>query len=62
LRDLGLKKVKVMSNNPDKLQAMRNGGLEIIERVALEFAPSENTFNYLHTKKTQMGHLLELTK
>jgi 3,4-dihydroxy 2-butanone 4-phosphate synthase / GTP cyclohydrolase II len=61
LLDLGLKKVKVMSNNPEKIQAMRNGGLEIVERVALEFAPSENTFNYLHTKKTQMGHLLHLT-
>ena len=61
LRDTGLKKVKVMSNNPDKIQAMRNGGLEIVERIALEFAPSQNTFNYLHTKKTQMGHLLHLT-
>ncbi len=61
LRDLGLKKVKVMSNNPDKIQAMRDGGLDVVERVALEFAPSENTFNYLHTKKTQMGHILQLT-
>jgi GTP cyclohydrolase II len=61
LRDLGLKKVKVMSNNPEKLEAMRVGGLEIVERIALEFAPSENTFNYLHTKKTRMGHLLQLT-
>jgi 3,4-dihydroxy 2-butanone 4-phosphate synthase / GTP cyclohydrolase II len=61
LRDLGLKKVKVMSNNPDKIQAIRHGGLEVVERIALEFAPSQNTFNYLHTKKTQMGHLLQLT-
>jgi 3,4-dihydroxy 2-butanone 4-phosphate synthase/GTP cyclohydrolase II len=61
LRDLGLKKVKAMSNNPEKIHAMRAGGLEIVERIALEFAPSENTFDYLHTKKTQMGHLLQLT-
>jgi 3,4-dihydroxy 2-butanone 4-phosphate synthase/GTP cyclohydrolase II len=60
LKDLGLKKVKVMSNNPEKLQAMRDGGLEITERVALEFAPSTNTYNYLHTKKLRMGHLLQM--
>lgn len=60
LRDLGLKKVKVMSNNPEKLQAMRDGGLEVVKRVALEFAPSINTYNYLHTKKLRMGHLLQL--
>ena len=60
LRELGLKKVKVMTNNPEKLEAMRGGGLEIVERVPLEFAPSENTRKYLTTKKLQMGHLLHL--
>ena len=35
LRDLGLKKVKVLSNNPEKIQAMRDGGLEIVERVPI---------------------------
>ena len=60
LRDLGLKKVKVLSNNPEKIQAMREGGLEIIERVAIEFKPSKNTLKYLTTKKLQMGHLLHL--
>ncbi len=60
LKDLGLKKVKFMSNNPEKIQAMRDGGLEIVERIALEFAPSVNTYNYLHTKKLRMGHLLQM--
>ena len=60
LRGLGLKKVRVMTNNPEKIEAMRDGGLEIIERVPLEFAPSENTRKYLTTKKLQMGHLLHL--
>lgn len=60
LRDLGLQKVRVMSNNPEKLQAMREGGLTVVERVPLEFRPSKNTIKYLSTKKFQMGHLLHL--
>lgn len=60
LKDLGLKKVRVMSNNPEKIQALRDGGLDVVERVALEFAPSVNTYNYLHTKKLRMGHLLQM--
>lgn len=60
LRDLGLGKVRVMSNNPEKLKAMRDGGLTIVERVPLEFRPSKNTIKYLTTKKFQMGHLLQL--
>ncbi len=49
-----------MSNNPEKLQAMREGGLTVVERVPLEFRPSKNTIKYLSTKKFQMGHLLHL--
>ena len=60
LRDLGLKKVKVLSNNPEKIQAMRDGGLEVTERIPIEFKPSKNTLKYLTTKKLQMGHLLHL--
>jgi len=60
LRSLGLKKVKVLSNNPEKIQAMRDGGLEVTERVPIEFEPSKNTLKYLTTKKLQMGHLLHL--
>jgi 3,4-dihydroxy 2-butanone 4-phosphate synthase/GTP cyclohydrolase II len=60
LRDLGVKKVKVLSNNPEKIQAMRDGGLEVTERIPIEFEPSKNTLKYLTTKKLQMGHLLHL--
>ena len=60
LRDMGLKKVKFLSNNPDKIQAIRDGGLEIVERIPIEFKPSKNTLKYLTTKKLQMGHLLHL--
>lgn len=60
LRDLGLRRVRALSNNPEKLQAMRDGGLEVEERVPIEFRPSKNTLRYLKTKKLQMGHILQL--
>lgn len=60
LRDLGLKKIKVMSNNPEKLKALKDAGLEIAERIPLEFKPSKDTQNYLSVKKTRMGHLLQM--
>ena len=60
IRDFGVKRVRVMSNNPEKIDAMRFGGLEVVERVPIEFQPSENTVKYLATKKFQMGHLLRL--
>ena len=60
LKDFGIRKVKAMSNNPEKLQAMRDGGLEIVERVPIEFKPSKDTQKYLSVKKFQMGHILNL--
>ena len=58
LFDLGLCKVRVISNNPGKLRALDEAGLEIIERVAIEILPHERSAKYLHTKKEKMGHLL----
>jgi GTP cyclohydrolase II len=60
LRDLGITRVKALTNNPDKIRAMRDGGLDVVERVAIEFEPSSNTHKYLSVKKFQMGHLLSL--
>lgn len=60
LRDLGLKRVKAMTNNPEKIQALRQGGIEVAERVATEIEPSKDTQKYLSVKKFQMGHLLSL--
>lgn len=60
LRSIGFRKVRVLSNNPEKIEAMRKGGLEVVERVPIEFTPSKNTIGYLTTKKLQMGHLLHL--
>src|SRR5258706_4825594 len=60
LFDLGLCKVKVISNNPGKLQALEEAGLEIAERVSIEVRSSEPAAKYLQTKKEKMGHLLDL--
>ncbi len=58
LFDLGLCKVRVMSNNPAKLKALEEAGLVIVERIPLEVPSSEPAAHYLRTKKEKMGHLL----
>jgi 3,4-dihydroxy 2-butanone 4-phosphate synthase/GTP cyclohydrolase II len=60
LFDLGLCKVKVISNNPGKLEALEKAGMEIVERVSIEVESAESAERYLRTKKEKMGHLLEL--
>jgi 3,4-dihydroxy 2-butanone 4-phosphate synthase/GTP cyclohydrolase II len=59
VKQLGLKKVRLMSNNPDKIAALKRAGIEIVERVSIEVEPDESSLNYLRTKKEKMGHLLE---
>lgn len=60
LFDLGLCKVKVISNNPGKLRALEEAGLEIVERISIEVESSEPAAKYLRTKKEKLGHLLKL--
>ena len=60
LRDLGCSRIRVLTNNPGKFSALRGYGLEIVERVPLEVAPTETSRKYLKTKKEKMGHLLSL--
>jgi 3,4-dihydroxy 2-butanone 4-phosphate synthase/GTP cyclohydrolase II len=60
LRDLGLRQVRVLSNNPQKIRALKASGLDVVARVALELPPTDAAANYLRTKKEQMGHLLEM--
>jgi 3,4-dihydroxy 2-butanone 4-phosphate synthase/GTP cyclohydrolase II len=59
LFDLGLCKVKVVSNNPGKLKALEEAGLEIAERVSIEVKTTEPAAKYMRTKKEKLGHLLE---
>ena len=57
--DLGLRSVRVMSNNPAKIRALEDAGLKVIARVPLEIPATAATLHYLRTKKEKMGHLLE---
>ena len=58
LFDLGLCKVRVISNNPDKLKALQDAGLQIVERIPIEVPAEEPAAHYLKTKKEKMGHLI----
>ncbi len=58
LFDLGLCKVKVISNNPGKLRALEEAGLEIAERISIEVTPTEPAAKYMRTKREKLGHLL----
>jgi 3,4-dihydroxy 2-butanone 4-phosphate synthase / GTP cyclohydrolase II len=58
LFDLGLCKVRVMSNNPEKLRALEEAGLRVVERIPIEVETDEPAAHYLRTKKEKLGHLL----
>jgi len=59
LRDLGLRKLRIMTNNPRKIYGLEGFGLTIAERVPLEVPPIEANRDYLRTKKDKLGHMLE---
>lgn len=61
LRIIGVKKMRLMTNNPVKRAGLDGYGLEIIENVPLEVQPNEYNSFYMHTKKTRMGHNLHLS-
>lgn len=58
LADLGLKKIKLLTNNPKKLVALAGYGMEIVERVPIEVKPNKTNLKYLKTKRDKLGHLL----
>ncbi|HEX9930296.1 MAG TPA: GTP cyclohydrolase II [Pyrinomonadaceae bacterium] len=60
LFDMGLCKVRVMSNNPDKISALEDAGLSVVERVPLEVETKEPAAHYLRVKKEKLGHLIDL--
>jgi len=60
LKNLGVKKIKLLTNNPRKIKGLEGHGLEIVERVPLIIEPNENNINYLRTKETKLGHLLHI--
>jgi GTP cyclohydrolase II len=60
LRDLGIKQVRLLSNNPRKASALTENGVEVVARLSSEAAPNPHSLAYLRTKKEKMGHALSL--
>jgi 3,4-dihydroxy 2-butanone 4-phosphate synthase/GTP cyclohydrolase II len=60
LFDLGVRKVRLMTNNPDKVRQLEDYGLTVIERVPIEIAPGKSNRDYLRTKRAKFGHMLSL--
>ncbi len=60
LRELGITKMRLMTNNPEKRTGLEDYGLEITEIVPLEIAPNRYDIEYMRTKKQKMGHVLKL--
>jgi 3,4-dihydroxy 2-butanone 4-phosphate synthase/GTP cyclohydrolase II len=60
LVDLGVRRMRLMTNNPSKYVGLNGFGLEIVERLPLEVPPTETTRAYLRTKREKLGHLLKL--
>jgi 3,4-dihydroxy 2-butanone 4-phosphate synthase/GTP cyclohydrolase II len=60
IRELGIRKIRLMTNNPIKRVGLEGYGLEITETIPIEIQPNEHNSFYLHTKKEKMGHDLDL--
>ncbi|MFH1680055.1 MAG: bifunctional 3,4-dihydroxy-2-butanone-4-phosphate synthase/GTP cyclohydrolase II [Candidatus Eisenbacteria bacterium] len=58
LRHLGVRKIRLLTNNPRKIVGLQAYGLEVVERIPIEVAPNEANRRYLETKKRKLGHLL----
>ena len=57
LKALGVSRVRLLSNNPEKVEALQRAGIEVVERVPCEVKPSPHAEEYLKTKKEKLGHL-----
>ncbi len=58
LLDLGVKKMRLLTNNPKKIVGLKGYGLEIVERLPIEITPNPNNERYLKTKRDKLGHLI----
>jgi 3,4-dihydroxy 2-butanone 4-phosphate synthase/GTP cyclohydrolase II len=59
LADLGIRRIKLMTNNPKKIVGLEGYGLKVVERVPIQVKPGPHNKRYLRTKKKKMGHFLE---
>ena len=62
LREIGISKIRLLTNNPVKRVGLEGDGLEIVENVPIEITPNPYNERYLHTKKERMGHTLHFNK
>ncbi|GAB7053470.1 MULTISPECIES: bifunctional 3,4-dihydroxy-2-butanone-4-phosphate synthase/GTP cyclohydrolase II [Paenibacillus] len=59
LKDLGVRKIRLLTNNPRKIRGLEGYGLEVIERIPIQMEENEDNTVYLHTKQAKLGHLLD---
>jgi len=59
LRDLGLKNIRILTNNPKKVSRLEVYGIKIVEQIPLKASPTKHNINYLRTKKHRLGHMLD---
>ena len=59
LRDLGVRTMRLLTNNPDKIYQLADFGLEIVERVPIQIQATQEDLFYLQTKQHRMGHILD---
>lgn len=60
LRDLGVRRMKLITNNPKKIVGLEGYGLEVVDRMSIEIEPDPENLRYLQTKKDKLGHMLDL--
>ncbi len=60
LKDLKVKSINLMTNNPEKVDSFIDSGIELVDRVPLEITPREENYGYLQTKQKLMGHMIDL--
>ncbi|OAB46966.1 bifunctional 3,4-dihydroxy-2-butanone-4-phosphate synthase/GTP cyclohydrolase II [Paenibacillus antarcticus] len=59
LKDLGIRQIKLLTNNPRKIKGLEGYGLEVVERVPIQIQENEDNSRYLHTKQAKLGHLMK---
>ena len=59
LKDLGVRKIRLLTNNPRKIKGLEGYGLEVVERVPIQMPENEDNTGYLHTKQAKLGHMLK---
>ncbi|WP_145322562.1 bifunctional 3,4-dihydroxy-2-butanone-4-phosphate synthase/GTP cyclohydrolase II [Paenibacillus xylanexedens] len=59
LKDLGVRQIRLLTNNPRKIKGLEGYGLEVVERVAIQMQENEDNTVYLHTKQAKLGHMLK---